>query len=304
MAQVYLNGEFLPLEDAKVSVLDRGFLFGDGVYEVIPVFSGRPLQQQAHLDRLYRSLQAIELTVQQTCEDWQALFSKLLTLNKAQGDNLSIYLQVTRGVDGKRAHGYSDKIVPTVFAMVMPFQPNIQCANDELHDKPTGRAITMEDRRWKRCDIKSTSLLGALLPYQKAHRAGITESILIDQKGNVTEGASSNVFAVIDGCIVTPPLSDRILGGVTRALVLELVARDRRMSCEERVLTADELQWADEIWITSSSREILPIVELDGVVVGRGEPGEVWQYVAGLYQAYRDAAPERYDDRRTQSTKN
>ncbi len=301
MAQVYLNGSFVPVEEAKVSVLDRGFLFGDGVYEVIPVFAGKPLQEKHHLNRLYHSLKAIELKITQTPDDFQRLFAQLLELNKETGENLAIYLQITRGTMERRSHAYPDAVCPTIFAMTTPFQPNIRAGEESL---PAGKAITVKDRRWKRCDIKSTSLLGNLLSFQKAHKAGMAESILVDRRGRVTEGASSNVFAIIGDRIVTPPLSHRILGGVTRALVLELAVNDGRYTCEERELRAEELQQADEIWITSSNREILPITELDGVVVGNGEPGQVWRHIAGLYRIYRDTAPEIDDDRRTQSPQN
>ncbi|MCL6269129.1 aminotransferase class IV [Sansalvadorimonas sp. 2012CJ34-2] len=299
MAQVYLNGEFVPVEEAKVSVLDRGFLFGDGVYEVIPVFAGKPLQEDAHMERLYRSLDAIELELSQTPEDFHGMFTRLLELNKESAKHLTIYLQITRGVVEKRAHGFPEKPTPTVFAMTIPLEPNIRTSLDEA---PTGRAITQKDRRWQRCDIKSTSLLGNLISFQKAYREGMAESILIDCKGRVTEGASSNVFAIIGDRIITPPLSKRILGGITRALVLEIATRDGCYLCEERQLKVEELREASEIWITSSNREILPIVELDGAAVGAGNPGEVWRHIAGLYRIYRDQVPEINDDRRTESS--
>ncbi|WP_281645129.1 D-amino acid aminotransferase [Parendozoicomonas sp. Alg238-R29] len=283
MAQVYLNGEFLPVENAKISVLDRGFLFGDGVYEVVPFFDGRPLRQKEHIDRLYRSLESINLKIEQKPEEWDGLFQTLYALNKDDGDNQSIYLQITRGAGKERSHNYPDGVKPTVFAMTMPFTPGIR-----VQQHPGGKAITVADQRWQRCDIKSISLLGNLIPHHRAQEAGVTEAIQIDESGRVTEGASSNVFVIRDGRIITPPLSERILGGVTRALVLQLAANDSRYVCEERELSADDLQQADEIWITSSSREIVPIIELDGVAVGGGEPGPVWQYMAGLYRSYRD----------------
>ena len=293
MTQVYLNGDYVPVEEAKVSVLDRGFLFGDGVYEVIPVFNGKPLQEGAHIERLYRSLEAIELSVDQTSEDFHQIFARLLELNRDSAKHLTIYLQITRGAVERRAHAYPDNPCPTVFVMTTPLQPNIKPALDNI---AVGKAVTQRDRRWQRCDIKSTSLLGSLIPSQKAHREGMAESILIDRKGHVTEGASSNVFAIIGEQIITPPLSKHILGGVTRALVLEIATNDGRYACEQRKLKVEELRQADEVWITSSNREILPITELDGAAVGTGEPGKVWRHIAGLYQALRDAAPERKDD--------
>ncbi|MTI14716.1 D-amino acid aminotransferase [Sansalvadorimonas verongulae] len=284
MSQVYLNGEFIPVEEAQISVLDRGFLFGDGVYEVIPLFNGKPLQQEEHIARLYRSLDAIDLSIDQKPEEWSKLFQTLFFLNKDDGDNQSIYLQITRGTGKVRSHNYPDGVKPTVFAMTMPFIPGIQANQPHAG----GKAITVADQRWQRCDIKSISLLGNLIPHHSAVQAGVTEAIQIDDQGRVTEGASSNVFVICDGRIITPPLSDRILGGVTRALILQLAANDSRYICEERELSANDLQQADEIWITSSSREIVPIIELDGVSVGSGKPGPVWEYMAGLYRSYRD----------------
>ena len=284
MAQVYLNGEFVPVEEAQISVLDRGFLFGDGVYEVIPLFHGRPLQQDEHIARLYRSLEAIDLSIDQKPEDWDELFQTLFSLNQDDGDHQSIYLQITRGTCKERSHNFPDGVEPTIFAMTMPFTSGIRA--NQPHKG--GKAITVADQRWQRCDIKSISLLGNLMPHQNAVQAGVTEAIQIDEEGRVTEGASSNVFVIRDGRIITPPLSERILGGVTRALILQLAANDSRYMCEERELSADDLQQADEIWITSSSREIVPIIELNGVPVGSGKPGPVWEYMACLYRTYRD----------------
>ncbi len=294
MVQVYLNGEFVPVEEATISVLDRGFLFGDGVYEVIPVFSGQPLQEQEHLERLYRSLSAIDLKCEPPEGGWQKLFTQLLSLNQDDGPNQAIYLQITRGAATKRAHAYPADVKPTVFVMPMPFAPNITGMDEADQLYPSGKAITVIDKRWQRCDIKSTSLLGNLMPHHKASEAGVNEAIQIDSQGWVTEGSSSNVFVVQGESVVTPPLSDSILGGITRALVVELVTRDGRYTCEERELSAVELQRADEIWITSASKEILPITELDGASVGTGAPGPVWKHVAALYQHYRDSdrAPE------------
>ncbi len=286
MSQVYLNGEFLPTADAKVSVLDRGFLFGDGVYEVIPVFHGRALAAHEHLQRLNRSLQAIHLDSLHSDEEWLQLFSRLLELNSHSGSCQAIYLQITRGAGPVRKHHFPENTPPTVLLMAMPFQPRLGTGADET---PAGRAISAPDKRWQRCDIKSTSLLGNLMHHQGAVEADVDEALLIDDQGLVTEGSSSNVFVVIDSVIITPPVSDKILAGITRHLVLALAREDGRYSCEERELRADELKQADEIWITSSSREILPIIELDKQTVGTGVPGPVWQHIAGIYLKYRDA---------------
>ncbi|WP_211828950.1 D-amino acid aminotransferase [Kistimonas asteriae] len=282
MSDVYLNGEILPLEKAQVSVLDRGFLFGDGVYEVIPVFHGYPLRLEEHLERLSASLTAIHLPVEITVLEWHAIFDQLLSRNA--GQHQALYIQISRGSYASRQHGFPAETRPTVFVMTMPLAPRI---TGSLDDVKGGTAITAPDQRWQRCDIKSTSLLGNVMHHQLALNSGATEAILVDAEGRVTEGSSSNVFIVRDETIITPPRSHKILSGITRALVLELAVNDGAYRCEERDVSVDELKNADEIWVTSSSKEMLPIIELNGIQVGKGEPGSVWRHVAGLYQTYK-----------------
>jgi D-alanine transaminase len=269
---VYLNGSFLPLNEAKISVMDRGFLFGDGVYEVIPVYGSKPLRLAEHLARLENSLAGIRMHPPLNHDEWSNVFRRLI-----QGDHdQSIYLQVTRGVAPKRDHAIPPDIEPTVFAMCTPIAP-----------LPTEgiRAVTVTDIRWLRCDIKAITLLANVLLKQEAIDTGATEAVLI-REGFAVEGAASNLFALIDGTLVTPPKGRELLPGVTRDLVLEL-ALEHGVAAAERSISFAELKKAPEIWLTSSTREIMPVVELDGAVVGNGSPGPLWAQVHGYYTDYK-----------------
>lgn len=269
---IYLNGNFIPLEDAKVSVLDRGFLFGDGVYEVIPVYGGQPFRLHEHLRRLDDSLKGIRMESPLEDEQWLSIFRQLITGTHDQ----YLYLQVTRGAAPKRDHAIPVGIEPTVFVMCSPITPVA----------PEGvTAVTVPDIRWQWCHIKAITLLSNVLLRQEALDRGAIEGILV-RDGRVIEGAASNVFAVIQGVLVTPPKSNELLPGITRDLTLEL-ARAHGIPCEERQMTLDELKQAEEIWLTSSTREILPVIVLDEHPVGSGEPGSLWKHLQGLYQAYK-----------------
>lgn len=266
---VYLNGEFLPLDQAKVSVLDRGFLFGDGVYEVVPVYGGKPFRLPEHLERLGNSLAGIRMAPPLSVEQWEAIFQRLIQ----GGEDQSIYLQVTRGVAPKREHAFPKDASPTVFAMCAPIAP-IPASG--------AKAITVPDIRWQWCHIKAVTLLANVLQRQQAVDEGCAEAILV-RDGYAIEGAASNLFAVVDGVLLTPPKDHDILPGITRDLVVEL-AEANNIPLQERKIALDELNRAEEVWVTSSTREILPIVELDGRKVGAGEPGLVWQRMNALYQ--------------------
>ena len=277
MAIVYLNGVFCPASEAKVSVLDRGFLLGDGVYEVIPAYAGKLFRLKEHLDRLQSSLDAIRLENPLTYEQWEEMLNKLVQEN--YDSNLSIYLQVTRGV-AVRDHAFPSDTSATVYAMA-----------NKIHSMPaeyyeTGvAAITVEDNRWQRCDIKAISLLANVLLRQQAVDQGVAEAILI-RDGHLTEGAASNIFVVIDGEIRTPAKGQYILPGITRDLVLELAIANH-MSAAEKSISEEELISADEIWLTSSTKEILPVTQLNGQPVGSGKPGKIWQKASEIYRAYK-----------------
>lgn len=278
MSDVYLNGDFVPLQEARVSVMDRGFLFGDGVYEVIPVYGGCLFRLAQHLERLDNSLHSIRMQNPLEPGAWEQIFARLI--GAAPDADQLIYLQVTRGLDPARNHLFPTGVEPTVFVMAWNAKPR-----DPAIAEQGVAAVVLEDNRWHRCDIKATALLGNVLLRQEAEDAGASEAILI-RDGLVTEGSSTNPFVVQGGEILTPPRSDLLLRGVTRDLVLEL-ARGAGMPCAERQITRDELETADEIWISSSSREVQPVTRLDGKPVGEGIPGCLWQRMSALFQDYK-----------------
>lgn len=277
-AVVYLNGEYLPQSQARVSVLDRGFLFGDGVYEVIPVFGGTPLRLNEHLDRLQRSMNRVGLQNPLSIPDWNEIFQTLLERNP--GGDRSIYLQVTRGVSPVRDLSVAEGIVPTVFVMVNDIKP-VDYATLERGIE----AITVDDFRWKACDIKSVSLIANVMIRLQANRSSVVDAIMV-RDGLVTEGTASNIFVVRENEIATPPKSECLLPGITRDLVIEL-ARANGFIIEERDIKESELETADEIWLTSSTREIAPVVKINKHTVGNGTAGEYWKTMIAIYQAYK-----------------
>lgn len=276
MDKVYLNGEYLPLADARVSVLDRGFLFGDGIYEVIPAYAGRLFRLAAHIERLNNSLTAIRLPLAYSVNDWQSIFQPLLDGDKDQ----YIYLQITRGQAPKRDHGFPQPTIPTIFAMCSDIAP--------FPDRQAGiKAITLADSRWQFCDIKAITLLSNILLRQQALDAGCGEAILI-RDGRAMEGAASNLFVVMDGMLLTPPKSHAILPGITRDVILELAAAND-IAHSEQDIGEETLCHASEIWVASSTREIVPVVELNGVAVGDGKAGPVWRTMNQLLQDFKNS---------------
>ncbi len=277
-AVVYLNGEYLPQTQARVSVLDRGFLFGDGVYEVIPVFGGEPLRLNEHLERLQRSMDRVGLQNPLSISEWNDVFQTLLERNP--GGDRSIYLQVTRGVSPVRDLSVTEDTAPTVFVMVNDIKPV------EYDTLERGiEAITVDDFRWKACDIKSVSLIANVMIRLHANRSSVVDAIMV-RDGLLTEGTASNVFMVHDNVIATPPKSECLLPGITRDLVIEL-ARANGFIIEERDIRESELETADEIWLTSSTREIAPVVKINEHTVGNGVAGECWKKMIAIYQAYK-----------------
>ena len=276
---VFLNGALVPRDRALVPVDDRGFLFGDGVYEVVRVVAGRYVDADRHLDRLARSL--AELRLELGVEDGTALLDvglDLLARNGVAGDGQAVvYLQVTRGVAPRRHAFPPPGTPPTVFVAARGFVPK--------HDlMETGvAAVTHPDLRWHRCDIKSVNLLPNVLANQKATEQGAYEAILV-RDGVVTEGALSNVFAVVDGVLRTHPTGPAILAGVTRAVVMEL-ARDAGLHVEERAFSAAELGRAAEVFATGTTTDVMPVVAIDGRAVGTGQPGPVARQLGALLTA-------------------
>lgn len=278
---IYLDGEFMPIEWAKVSVLDRGFIFGDGVYEVIPVYSRRPFRLEEHFARLQVSLDAIRIGNPYPVPRWSELVAKVIAGNPWEDQN--VYLQITRGV-ARRDHVFPKGLTPTVFIMANPLVPPTP---EQIRNGAP--AIVLPDFRWLRCDIKSTALLGNCMLRTRAADAGCAEAILV-RDGMLTEASASNVFVVKGGTVLAPPKSHLILPGITYDVVLEIL-RANAIAHEVRPVTESELRSADEIWITSSSREVLAITTLDGKPVGRGEnagkPGPVGARVYALYQDFK-----------------
>ncbi len=274
---VYLNGEYLPRERACVSVFDRGFLFADGVYEVVPVYGGRPFHLSAHLARLQRSMKAIRLDNPLDDIGWVNAIRGLLDRNGARERDLSLYLQVTRGVSQRpRDHAFPDDARPTVLMALTPLAE----VDPALLERGVG-AVVMDDIRWARCDIKSIALLGNVLLRNAAREKGAYEALLV-RDGRLTEGAASNVFVVQSGELLTPPTGPELLGGITRDVILS-IARQAGISTRETRVPATLLKQVDEIWITSSTKGVLPVTTLDGRPVGDGRPGEMWARVHRLY---------------------
>ena len=274
---VYLNGQYTAIEDAKISVLDRGFIFGDGVYEVIPVYDREPFHMEGHLARMQRSMDEIKLKNPLTNAEWARLAQDLIA--RHEWADQSVYIQVTRGV-APRDHRTPKDIKPTVFMMTGKLsQPS------ESEQKNGVSAITLQDNRWYRCHIKSTALLGNVLLRQEAAEAGCIECVLF-RDGTLTEASASNVFVVKHGTLLAPPKDNLILAGITYDAVIDL-ARANHLPLELRRISEAEVRAADELWLTSSSKEVLAITTLDEKPVGAGIPGPVFVRMA---QWYRDAA--------------
>lgn len=270
----YLNGQWLPLSQAKVSVLDRGFLFADGVYEVLASYGGKLLGETEHLARLERSLAELKIRNPHSRAEWQAIFARLV--REYGGGDLVVYLQITRGAAAGRSHAFPADLTPTVVAYCSPLpSPSAEARANGV------AAITMPDIRWGRCDIKSIALLANVLGTQRAKEAGANEAIL-HRDGRVTEGSSSNVFIVKQGQVFTTPDSAEILSGITRNLLTGL--QGAGVTVITRHFTLDELRAADEIWITSSTREVLAVTTLDGQPVGKGKPGALYAKAYALFQ--------------------
>jgi D-alanine transaminase len=274
---VYLNGEFMPLAQARIPVLDRGFIFGDGVYEVIPVYSRNPFRLPEHLARFRRSHDAIRLKDPLSDADWTRLVNDLIARNA--GDDQSIYLQVTRGV-AKRDHAFPEGATPTVFGM----SSLLTTPSKEAIDNGVA-AITATDFRWLKCDVKSTSLLGNCLLRQAAADAGALEVVMF-RDGRLTEGSSSNVFVVKKDVILGPAKDNLVLPGITYDVVVELAER-HGLPCEIGPVSEQTVREADEIWVTSSTKEVLAVTTLDGKPVGNGKPGPVFRRMHQLYQEFK-----------------
>lgn len=287
---VYLNGQLLPLEQAHISVMDRGFLFGDGVYEVIPVYGGRCFRFDEHLDRLDRNLRETRIPQPHSRAQWQQICEQLIaTLGKETAPDQMIYVQVTRGPAPLREHKFPADMQPTVFAFTRAVAPP-----GETLPAPIS-AITCKDIRWQRCDIKSISLLANVLMTENALEAGASEALLI-RDGLALEGASTNLFAVLDDVLYTAPKDQRILAGITRDLLVEL-AHKHGQTVREEVIAAADLARATEIWVSSSTREMVPVTTLNDLPVGAGAIGPVFTQMWQWYRGFRQAmTADTHDD--------
>jgi D-alanine transaminase len=277
---VFLNGEFLPLEQARVPVLDRGFIFGDGIYEVVPVYAGRAFRWPQHLARLKRSLAKIRIDNPHDDAGWTNLVADLVS--RHPWTDQFVYLQITRGV-ARRDHAFPKGIAPTVFGMSSELVPVPAAQRDNGIV-----AVTLTDERWLHCDIKSTSLLGNVLARQAAVDAQAIECVMF-RDGFLTEGSSSNVWIVRHGTVFGPPRDNHILEGIRVGLMDELCASSG-IALETRPVLREEVLAATEVMVSSATKEIVPVTLLDGKPVGTGRPGPVYQALHQAYQAAKRAA--------------
>ncbi len=280
---VYLNGEFMPIEEARIPVLDRGFIFGDGVYEVVPVYSRHPFRLVEHLRRLQRSLDGIRLKNPLRDEEWTRLIYEVIARNS--GDDQAVYFQVTRGT-AKRAHEFPLVVKPTVFMM-----SNVMKSPTREQIEGGVACITLSDFRWLKCDIKSVALLGNCLAKQLAVDADALEVVMF-RDGYLTEASASNIFVVRDGVVLAPPKNHLILPGITYDVVLEIAAANA-IAHAVREVHEQEVKSAQEIWVTSSTKEVLAVTSLDGRPVGDGKPGAVFRRMHGLYQQFKQTVMRR-----------
>ena len=282
MSIAFLNDSYMPITEAKISPMDRGFLFGDGIYEVIPSYEGKLLGFNGHIKRMQEGLAGIGLGLQWTHEDWETLCTKLASENGS--GNLGIYLQVSRGADSKRYHAFPQDVAPTIFGFTFDI-PASPVANKETAKRYT--VSTSQDLRWQRCHIKSTALLGNVLHFQEGYSQGNDETLLYNDKNELTEASACNAFIVKESVVITPPLDNQLLPGITRNMLVDILREDGSIRVEERPVTMDEVRAADEVWITSSTKEIGAVVSVDGVPVGDGQIGDIWLAAQTLFTQHK-----------------
>lgn len=282
MTIAFLNNSYTPIEEAKISPLDRGFLFGDGIYEVIPAYQGKLLGFKAHIERMNEGLEGIGLRVDWNEDDWRELCCEL---SRRNGDgNLGIYLQVSRGADIKRYHAFPEGVSPTVFGFTFSI-PEPPVADKKIAKKY--HVSSTEDLRWQRCHIKSTALLGNVLHFQEGYAQGNDETLLYNSNNELTEASACNAFIVKNGVVVTPPLDNQLLPGITRNMLVDILRKDGSIEVREQVVTMDEVYSADEVWITSSTKEIGPVVSIDAEPVGDGNIGDTWLAAQALFTKHK-----------------
>ncbi|MGK0372300.1 MAG: D-alanine transaminase [Glaciecola sp.] len=280
--QVFLNGKFVAKENAVISPMDRGFLFGDGIYEVIPCYDSKPVGLALHLNRMNNGLKEIGIGLVADTKEWLRIIETII----AQFDSTSVgvYIHVSRGTDTKRHHAYPENVTPTVFAYGFDIPPS------QTVDRNTAKAfevITGKDLRWQRCHIKSTSLLGNVMHFQQGQNAQKDEIILFNDKHLITEAAACNVFVIKDNVIMTPKLDNQLLPGITRNILLQSLALQGGFTVYEQDISLEQLGSADEVWITSSSKEVGAVVKVDDRVLGNGKPGPVWEAAQNAYNRFK-----------------
>ncbi|MEP3856996.1 MAG: aminotransferase class IV [Porticoccus sp.] len=280
MSIVYLDGAYLPMAEARISPMDRGFLFGDGIYEVLPSYDGKIVGFSLHMQRMLNGLRSIDIALDWPQHQWRTVCNTLI--DKNGGGNLGLYLHVSRGADVRRFHAYPENIAPTVFAFTyaIPAAP----VADKHRVKPY-RVVTDRDLRWDRCHIKSTALMGNVMHFQQGFQQGADEILLFNERGELTEASACNAYIVKNGEVITPVLDSQKLPGITRHILLELLRKDGSIAVQERPVLMEEVLNADEIWLTSSSKEVVPVIEVDGKSVGSGEVGDIWLAAQRLYTA-------------------
>jgi D-alanine transaminase len=286
--KVYLNGEFVDASEARISPMDRGFLFGDGIYEVVPTFSGKPVGLNLHFDRMRNGLKSVGIQYEIDTAEWRSIIDTLI-MQKSDSSQIhstskGVYIHVSRGADTKRAHSYPKDVSPTIFAYAFDTPPSQAPDSDIIKGF---HVTTGEDLRWQRCHIKSTSLLGNVMHYQQGQDAGVDEIILYNEKKEITEAASCNVFIVKNEKIYTPPLDNQILPGITRRIVIDALTKLTDYKVIEGIIMLEDLLAADEVWITSSSKEVGPVLSINGNPVGKGKPGAVWFAAQSAYNDYK-----------------
>jgi D-alanine transaminase len=258
--------------------MDRGFLFGDGIYEVVPSYDAKLVGFGLHIQRMQKNLEAIGIELDMSLDQWRDIAQNLLAKNASA--NLALYFHVSRGADTKRFHAYPADIQPTVFAFAFEI-PSATVADKQKVKQ--FKVTSSEDLRWKRCQIKSTSLLGNVMHFQQGQDAGVHETILFNQRNELTEASACNVFMVKNEVVITPTLDNQLLPGITRSMLIDILRKDGTLEVQERVVSMAEVRNADELWLTSSSKEVVPVVELDGKPIGKGRVGDIWQLAQSLF---------------------
>lgn len=292
---VYLNGEYLPMMESQISTQDRGFLFGDGVYEVIPVYNKKLFCFTEHMQRLKNSLQATSIPNPYSDSEWQQILQNLIDRHEWQDQ--FIYMQITRGVQMQRDHLPAECLAPTIYAYTNP----LKAISPAILQQGI-KVVTLDDIRWLRCDIKAITLLPNVMMKLAAKSQGADDAILITKKGWVSEGTASNTIIIKNQVLITPPNGTKILPGITR-LVIQRLAAEHQLDWQERQVSQQELLDADEVWLTSSTKEALPVCQINGQAVGAGVPGAMWKKMRDIYQKHKQAFIEQVENELTEQLK-